>query len=111
MAERRHRHRVVGRAVVVDGEELLVELKRQLYRDSGAYRKEFCEFFFGSIHDIGDPPPLTAASPGGRRGGRSRNPSLEERVRRSMGRASLVTRCKALASPCTELRGNLNGGI
>lgn len=74
-----------------NGQDMLVDLRRQLYRDRGSYLQEFCEFFFGSIHDIGDPPPLTPAAPAGRRGGRSRNPSLEERVRRSMAREARGT--------------------
>jgi hypothetical protein len=69
-----------------NGQDMLVDLRRQLYRDRGSYLEEFCEFFFGSIHDIGDPPPLTPPSAGGRKGGRSRNPSLEEKLRRSMAR-------------------------
>ncbi|MEC7946893.1 MAG: protein kinase [Myxococcota bacterium] len=69
-----------------DGQAMLVDLRRQLYRDRGAYLGEFCEFFFGSIHTLDDPPSPETSAAGGRRSGRSRNPSLEERVRRSMDR-------------------------
>ena len=68
-----------------NGQDMLVELRRQLYRDRGSYLEEFCEFFFGSIHDIGDPPPLDPRARGPQRG-RSRNPSLEEKLRASMAR-------------------------
>ena len=63
-----------------NGQDMLVELRRQLYRDRGSYLEEFCEFFFGSIHDIGDPPPLDPRTRTPRRG-RGRNP----RWRRSSG--------------------------
>ena len=69
------------------GHELLVDLRRQLYRDRGAYLQEFCEFFFGSICDLGDAPTLaTAAS--GRATSRGARLSIEERLRRSMTRDS-----------------------
>ncbi len=68
-----------------NGQDFLVDLRRQLYRDRGSYLQEFCEFFFGSIHDIGDPPPLRPAA-AGRAPARGRNPSLEERLRQSMAR-------------------------
>ena len=67
-----------------DGQELLVELKRQLYRDSGAYRKEFCEFFFGPIYDIGEAPTLDSVVASIPR--RRTQKSIEERLRESMAR-------------------------
>jgi len=42
-----------------NGQDLLVDLRRQLYRDRGAYLKEFCEFFFESIHELDDAPDLS----------------------------------------------------
>jgi len=44
-----------------DGQGLLVDLRRQLYKDRGSYLKEFCEFFFGAIYDLPDPPDMNAA--------------------------------------------------
>jgi serine/threonine protein kinase len=67
-----------------DGQELLVELKRQLYRDNGAYRKEFCEFFFGPIYDIGEAPTLDSVAASAPR--RREQKSIEERLRESMAR-------------------------
>jgi len=81
------------------GHDLLVDLRRQLYRDRGAYLEEFCEFFFGSVMDIGEPPPVDGPArgpsrsaaprpsvPGGappKDGGRL---SIEERLRQSIAR-------------------------
>jgi len=71
------------------GHDMLVDLRRQLYRDRGAYLEEFCEFFFGTIHDIGDPPRIedlkakgrsvASAAPGGRK-------TIEQRLKESMAR-------------------------
>ena len=41
-----------------DGQDLLVALRGQLYRDRGVYLREFCEFFFGPILSIPDAPKL-----------------------------------------------------
>ena len=41
-----------------NGQDLLVDLRRQLYRDRGAYLKEFCEFFFESIHELDEAPDI-----------------------------------------------------
>ncbi len=70
------------------GQELMVDLRRQLYRDRGAYLQEFCEFFFGTICDIGEPPSieglgLVGRAPAKARGGRA---SIEERLKESMVR-------------------------
>jgi len=67
-----------------NGQDLLVDLRQQLYRDRGSYLAEFCTFFFGTIKDVGaapsveDHPPSSAAP---RRGGRK---TIEERLRESM---------------------------
>jgi serine/threonine protein kinase len=72
-----------------DGHAVLVDLRRQLYRDRGAYRKEFSEFFFGSICDVGPEPTLESV----KAKGRSRTPSaaqerssIQDRLRQSMAR-------------------------
>jgi len=41
-----------------DGQDLLVALRGQLYRDRGVYLKEFCEFFFGPILAIDSAPKV-----------------------------------------------------
>jgi serine/threonine-protein kinase len=66
------------------GQELLVDLRRQLYRDRGAYLKEFCEFFFESIYELDEAPDISeyadrAASP--KTSGRK---SIAERLRASI---------------------------
>jgi len=65
-----------------NGHDVMVDLRRQLYRDRGAYLEEFCEFFFGSIHDIGEPPTLESLPSTPR--GRTEQPSIAERLRKSM---------------------------
>jgi serine/threonine protein kinase len=67
------------------GQDMMVELRRQLYRDRGAYLEEFCEFFFGSIHDIGEAVTLESLGVDSVPGQRSRDRvSIEERLRQSM---------------------------
>ena len=68
-----------------NGQALLVDLQRQLYRDRGAYLSEFCEFFFGTIHDLASPPTLDTIKATGKpvSTGRKRL-SIEERLRQSM---------------------------
>ena len=70
-----------------NGQDVLVALRGQLYRDRGAYLTEFCEFFFGSIHamdptpsidDFADLGPVLSA------GGSRKRKSIEERLRASM---------------------------
>jgi serine/threonine protein kinase len=74
------------------GQELLVDLRRQLYRDRGAYLEEFCEFFFGSIYDHEPLPTLDKiASAGSAPSGRRRRMSIEERLRQSMEREQAAT--------------------
>ncbi len=69
------------------GQELLVDLRRQLYRDRGAYLEEFCEFFFGSIYDHEALPSVDAIqSTGPAPSGRRKRMSIEERLKRSMAR-------------------------
>ncbi|MCB9776946.1 MAG: serine/threonine protein kinase [Alphaproteobacteria bacterium] len=90
------------------GHDVMVDLRRQLYRDRGAYLQEFCEFFFGSICEIGPAPTLdgqggagrprsgaTASgpasaprvSPGGSgNASPGRRLSIEERLKQSMAR-------------------------
>lgn len=65
------------------GHDALVDLRRQLYRDRGAYLQEFCSFFFGSVRPLADAPdprhPLKATS--------MSNPprkSIEERLKESL---------------------------
>jgi serine/threonine protein kinase len=70
-----------------NGQELLVDLRRQLYRDRGAYLEEFCEFFFGSIYDHDPLPTLDSiVSSGPAPGGRRKRMSIEERLKQSMER-------------------------
>lgn len=69
-----------------DGQGVLVELRGQLYRDRGAYLKEFCDFFFGSIHTMSPTPTVddfTSLGPAISSGSRKRQ-SIEERLRASM---------------------------
>jgi len=77
-----------------NGQELLVDLRRQLYRDRGAYLEEFCEFFFGSIYEHEPLPKVetvqSAPSAGG--GQRRRRMSIEERLKQSMERDSNAAR-------------------
>ena len=61
-----------------NGQDLLVDLRRQLYRDRGSYIKEFVSFYFGSLHPIG-PPPDPDAPRGGRMSTEKRK-SMEERL-------------------------------
>jgi serine/threonine protein kinase len=69
-----------------NGQDVLVDLRRQLYRDRGAYLREFCAFFFGTIKVIGEPPKLEDYSAASARGGRGGRKSIEERLRESMAR-------------------------
>jgi len=46
-----------------DGQALMVDLRRQLYRDRGAYLKEFCEFFFDVIFELSDAPDVSSFKP------------------------------------------------
>lgn len=70
-----------------NGQDVLVALRGQLYRDRGAYLTEFCEFFFGSIHVL-DPAPTVAdfddLGPAVSATGPAKRKSIEERLRESM---------------------------
>lgn len=68
------------------GQDALVDLRRQLYRDRGSYLKEFCEFLYGSIKPIGDAPGPEEASSASRTSARGRRLTIEERLRQSMAR-------------------------
>ena len=67
-----------------NGQDTLVDLRGQLYRDRGAYLKEFCDFFFGTIYTLADAPNIDqfSATTGGKR--TSSRKSIEERLRASM---------------------------
>ncbi|HJN75114.1 MAG TPA: serine/threonine-protein kinase [Myxococcota bacterium] len=72
-----------------NGQDLLVDLRQQLYRDRGSYLAEFAEFFYGSIYDLADPPTLDGAvgrAPYSSGNQRRRRMSMEERLRASMAR-------------------------
>ena len=72
-----------------NGQDLLVDLRQQLYRDRGSYLKEFSEFFFGSIYDLEEPPSLdgaVGATPHSSGNQRKKRMSMEERLRASMAR-------------------------
>lgn len=93
------------------GQDLLVDLRRQLYRDRGSYLKEFAEFFYGSIFDLADPPNPDdvgkGAAPGGGGGGGKRM-SMEERLKASMAREAQGR--KAASQPSTWKGGDEAGG-
>lgn len=94
-------------------QDMMVDLRRTLYRERGADLKEFCNFFFGDIADIGDPPALDQIGTRPRPGGAGRL-SIEERLRRSMARdkhASDVTSGGvASVNPVTGMGGDMSGG-
>ena len=66
------------------GQDLLVDLRRQLYRDRGAYLKEFCEFFFESIHELDDAPDLAAYADRASSPKTTGRKSIAERLRASI---------------------------
>ncbi len=63
------------------GHDLLVDLRRQLYKDRGVYLKEFAEFFYGSVHKL--PPLPEIDSPAGGRMSDSPRKSILERLKES----------------------------
>ena len=63
------------------GHDLLVDLRRQLYKDRGVYLTEFCDFFFGSLYKL---PDLPDADPG--QGG-TRMSTNDKAPRKKIGRA------------------------
>jgi serine/threonine-protein kinase len=66
-------------------QDMMVDLRRTLYRERGADLKEFCEFYFGQISDIGPAPKLEDIGAGMTKP-KSERLSIEERLRRSMAR-------------------------
>lgn len=73
------------------GQDLLVDLRRQLYRDRGAYLQEFCEFFFGSIYELPEAPDISdrgrASAPGpAAPAAAGKRMSIEDRLKASMNR-------------------------
>jgi serine/threonine protein kinase len=56
-----------------NGHELLLDLRRHLVRDRGAYLREFCDYFFGTLVRL-DPldPDAASARPSSRRGSEPR---------------------------------------
>ena len=67
------------------GHDLLVDLRRQLYKDRGAYLQEFCSFYFGSVSPLSDPPDPRAKS-ASQRAIMSNVPrkTIEERLKESL---------------------------
>lgn len=68
------------------GQELLVDLRRQLYKDRGAYLQEFCSFYFGTVRPLPDPLDPRAPSALSQKGTMSNPPrkSIEERLKESL---------------------------
>ena len=69
-----------------DGQGLMVDLRRQLYRDRGAYLKEFCEFFFDVIYELSDAPEVSSFKP--TTGPTKRKLSIAERLKMSSDMAA-----------------------
>ncbi len=88
-----------------NGQDVLVDLRRQLYRDRGAYLREFCEFFFGTIKNIGDAPKLEDFDTAGPRAGRGGRKSIEERLRESMARDARAQKPSATSAASTQSGG------
>ena len=70
------------------GQDLLVDLRRQLYRDRGAYLKEFCEFFFESIHELTDAPDIASYADREIAPQQSGRKSIAERLRGSINESA-----------------------
>lgn len=72
------------------GQELLVDLRRQLYKDRGAYLQEFCSFYFGTVRPLPDSPDPRAPSALSQKGTMSNPPrkSIEERLKESLENAA-----------------------
>jgi serine/threonine-protein kinase len=70
------------------GQDLLVDLRRQLYKDRGVYLKEFCDFFYGSLYQLPDLPDADPGQGGTRMSTNDKAPrkSMEERLRESLNR-------------------------
>jgi serine/threonine-protein kinase len=65
------------------GHDLLVDLRRQLYKDRGAYLKEFCSFFFGSVRPLPEAPDPRNPAKGIAMSTPPRK-SIEERLKESL---------------------------
>jgi serine/threonine protein kinase len=89
-----------------NGQDCLVSLRGQVYRDRGAYLKEFCDFFFGTICHIGDAPTIDGFTDmGPAPGARTRKrQSIEERLRASMALDAHAK--KTLANAGVDVRGS-----
>ncbi|MDP2308713.1 MAG: protein kinase [Pseudomonadota bacterium] len=70
------------------GHDLLVDLRRQLYKDRGIYLKEFCDFFYGSLRRLPDLPDADPGQGGTRMttGEKAPRKSIEDRLRESMNK-------------------------
>ena len=69
-----------------DGQGLMVDLRRQLYRDRGAYLEEFCEFFFDVIYELSDAPDVSSFKESA--GPTKRRLSMVERLKMSSDMAA-----------------------
>jgi hypothetical protein len=84
-----------------NGQELLVDLRRQLYRERGDCLKEFCEFFFGQVFEIEELPSVEAvAADTGRQAGQRL--SMEERLRQSMDREKAARAVTPAVAPLLQ---------
>jgi len=79
------------------GQEMMVDLRRQLYRDRGAYLQEFCEFFFGTICDLGDVPTLESLGVSAK--APARRTSIGDRLKESMVRDAKATPAPVAVAP------------
>lgn len=69
------------------GQDLLVDLRRQLYKDRGAYLKEFCSFLFGGIIRLPELPNIEGGQ-GGTMSSTDKRKTIEERLRESLDRSA-----------------------
>ncbi len=85
------------------GHDLLVDLRRQLYKDRGVYLREFCDFFYGSLHKLPDLPDADTGQGGARMSNNPTAPrkSMEDRLRESMNREA----APAAPAPTPEAEG------
>lgn len=76
------------------GQDLLVDLRRQLYKDRGVYLKEFCNFFFGTLHRLPELPSLQDQSPPSMGGAQMSDNQTPESSAASSGRKTMEERLK-----------------
>ena len=91
-----------------NGQDVLVALRGQLYRDRGAYLAEFCEFFFGSIHAIGPAPSVedfADLGPSISSSGERKRKSIEERLRESMALDAQAKKAMGVESAARGSKG------